>query len=89
MKNIFYFIFSTTFLTSCISSCVTSTTEAKPPFDSVAYYRHQVDSLKLDIIDLYDQLDASQDAIQLREGEISYWGHKYDSCMMILQKKKK
>jgi hypothetical protein len=44
------------------------------------------DSLKSELIskdsiifDLQDQVEILQDDIQLREGEISYWGQKYDS----------
>ena len=44
------------------------------------------DSLKSELIskdsiifELQDQVEILQDDIQLREGEISYWGQKYDS----------
>ena len=88
MKKLFLILGCSVILASCASSCVTSTVESKPNFDSVSFYRHQVDSLKLEIVELYDQLDGAKDELQMREGEISYWGHKYDSCMMVLQKRK-
>lgn len=34
------------------------------------------------------QLQIMQDELQFRESEISYWGHKYDSCIMVLKKRK-
>ncbi len=47
---------------------------------------HENDSLKSEVLskdsvifDLETQIDILKDEIQLREGEISYWGQKYDS----------
>ena len=47
---------------------------------------YENDSLKSELVskdsiifELQDQVEILQDDIQLREGEISYWGRKYDS----------
>lgn len=91
MKKIIYFLGVSIAISSCASSCLqksSSEKEVVTSIDSVRFYRTQVDSLKSEIKELEEQLDVAQDILQMREGEISYWGHKYDSCMVILQKRK-
>ena len=89
MKKIISISLASVILTGCASSCMTSSKSETPKVDSVAFYKNQCDSLRIEIADLKDQLDLAEDAIQLREGEISYWGHKYDSCMLILNNGKR
>ncbi len=89
MKKNTFILLSAIILSGCASSCVTSTQKSDSVrVDSLAIYKAKIDSLNLEISDLYDQLDAAQDELQMREGEISYWGHKYDSCMTVLLKNK-
>ena len=48
----------------------------------------EVESLKLEIVDLNSQLEWLRDDLRFKESEVSYWGHKYDSCMTVLSKRK-
>jgi len=54
----------------------------------IAELKMKVDSLNYEIVELNDRINVMNDELQIREGEISYWGHKYDSCMTILKTKK-
>jgi hypothetical protein len=47
--------------------------------------RKKIDSLKTEIADRDEQIELLEDGIQLREGEISYWGHKYDSLKIRIE----
>lgn len=99
MKKIISISLASVILTGCANSCMTKSHVVENrmfdirtqyrSIDSVAFYRNQVDSLKYEIEELEEQLDISQDLLQVKEGEISYWGHKLDSCIEILNKKKK
>lgn len=99
MKKITYLFATSLLLVGCANSCMTKSDvvenhmfDIKTQYrsvDSVRYYRTQIDSLKSEIMELEDQLDFSKDLLQMKEGEISYWGHKYDSCMTILQNQKR
>ena len=42
--------------------------------------------LKEEVKQLYEYIDVQQEALQLRESEISYWGHKYDSVVYKVKK---
>ena len=92
MKKITYIFVTGLLLVGCASSCMTKSDDVSNKqsdvVDSLVIYKKQVDSLKSEITDLEYQLDILSDELQMREGEISYWGQKYDSCMVILKKRK-
>lgn len=46
-----------------------------------------IDSLNQEIVTNEETINILRDEIQFREGEISYWGHKLDSCMGVYEKK--
>ncbi len=87
MKKTIYTLALVTSLSSCVTNPDTVENQ-KSTSDSVSYYRNRCDSLELRIQDLNEQISILEDGIQLREGEISFWGQKYDSCMTILKKRK-
>ena len=73
-------------------SCRCTKPSKKEQIERLTY---QVDSLTRiakdqdEMIDeLYDRIDGLNDALQIREGEISYWGHKYDSIVRVKVNKK-
>lgn len=47
--------------------------------------RKKIDSLKTEIANRDEEIDLLEEGIQLREGEISYWGHKYDSLKIKIE----
>lgn len=57
--------------------------------EEILSLRKKVDSLKFEISDLDQQIEILQEAISVREGEISYWGHKYDSLKIIIEGERK
>lgn len=61
-------------LFACSCSC-TKLTEVNPSVN----LKRENDSLKLVIIELQEEVDFLKDELRFKEGEISYWGHKYDS----------
>lgn len=88
MKKLLFIITSSGLLVSCASSCITTTKPELNKVDSIAMYKMEVESLKLEIVDLNSQLEWIRDDLRFKESEVSYWGHKYDSCMVILSKRK-
>jgi hypothetical protein len=72
-----------------VSSCITTTKPELNKVDSIAMYKMEVESLRLENEELKSQLNWLRDDLRFKESEVSYWGHKYDSCMTILQKRKK
>lgn len=70
MKKIILLV--TIFAYSC--SC-SKLTEISSPMN----LKKENDSLKLVIIELQEEIDFLKDELRFKEGEISYWGHKYDS----------
>lgn len=82
MKKIKIFIFTTVLF---FFGCKT-TNQTK--MDEVTLLKKQVDSLKSELLEVREQLDFAKDELQFKESEISYWGHKYDSCMRVLEKNK-
>ena len=50
--------------------------------------KHQIDSLKMEISELKDQNNILVDLLRSKEGEISYWGHKYQSLSDSINKVK-
>jgi hypothetical protein len=89
MKKLVILLTSSSLLVSCASSCMTSSKPDTAKIDSVAVYRLEVESLRLENEELKSQLNWLRDDLRFKESEVSYWGHKYDSCMTILQKRKK
>ena len=82
MKRTKIFIFTLgLFLFGCKST-------NQPKMDEITILKKRIDSLKLENMELKEQLDFAKDELQYKESEISYWGHKYDSCMMVLEKNK-
>ena len=47
--------------------------------EEITNLKKKIDSLRTEIVDRDEQIDLLEEGIQLREGEISYLGHKYDS----------
>ena len=47
----------------------------------------EVKGLKIQVQEQYEYIKGLQNEIQYREGEISYWGHKYDSVVRVHKKK--
>ena len=82
MKKIKIFIFTTVLF---FFGCKT-TNQTK--MDEVTMLKKTIDSLKLEIVDLNEQIDFMKDELQFRESEISYWGHKYDSVVEVIKIKK-
>lgn len=68
-----------------LTSCKTTD---KVKIDEVVMLKKTIDSLKLEIVDLNEQIDFMKDELQFRESEISYWGHKYDSVSEVIKTKK-
>jgi len=54
----------------------------------VRILKNQIDSLKMEIVELKDQNDNMKDLLRVKEGEVSYWGHKYDSLRDSVNKVK-
>ena len=51
--------------------------------------RKKIDSLKTEIANRDEEIDLLEEGIQLREGEISYWGHKYDSLKIKIDSERR
>ena len=81
MKRIKIFIFTIIlFFYGCNVSDNTKDNE-------VILLKSKIDSLNIEITQLYEEIDSMRDELQYREGEISYWGHKYDSIVEVVKKK--
>ena len=63
-------------ITIFLFSCKT-TNQTK--IDEFTLLKKTIDSLKMEITELNEQIDIMKDELQFKESEISYWGHKYDS----------
>ena len=75
-------------ITSC-NTCKKTTQDVVVVEDSmVKSLKHQIDSLKIEIDDLKDQNNIVVDLLRSKEGEISYWGHKYQSLSDSINKVK-
>ena len=55
---------------------------------TVKNLKHQIDSLKMEIVELKDQNDNMKDLLRVKDGEVSYWGQKYSSLNDSLNKVK-
>ena len=55
---------------------------------TVKNLKHQIDSLKMEIVELKDQNDNMKDILRVKDGEVSYWGQKYSSLNDSLNKVK-
>lgn len=53
----------------------------------IARLNKKIDSLILLVKEYEEEVEGMQDEIQFREGEISYWGRKYDSIKQLRTKK--
>jgi len=61
----------------------------EPKINSVDSLENVIDQKDSIIEDLEYQVDIMSDEIQVRESEISYWGCKYDSTMIVISKYKR
>ncbi len=61
----------------------------EPKISSVDSLRNVIDQKDSIIEDLEYQVEIMSDEIQVRESEISYWGRKYDSTMIVISKYKR
>ena len=64
-------------ITSCVNCKKLQPTTTED--DSTRNLKHQIDSLKMEIVELKDQNDNMKDMLRVKDGEISYWGQKYSS----------
>jgi predicted RNase H-like nuclease (RuvC/YqgF family) len=71
MKTLIIFGLITLFIGGCIHTCT---------IKEVKELTHKVDSLEKHTQELKKTIKFLDREIDLRESEISYWGHKYDSC---------
>ena len=55
---------------------------------TVKNLKNQIDSLKMEIVELKDQNDNMKDLLRVKDGEVSYWGQKYSSLNDSLNKVK-
>jgi len=55
---------------------------------TVKNLKHQIDSLKMEIVELKDQNDNMKDLLRVKDGEVSYWGQKYSSLNDSINKVK-
>ena len=76
MKKILSIIAIAIIICGCACTESTTVTEIKDPCEE---YKTRIESLNVYVKELEEQIDVMQEAIQWREAEISYWGHKYDS----------
>jgi hypothetical protein len=73
---------------SC-NTCKKTTQDVVVVEDStVKNLKHQIDSLKMEIVELKDQNDNMKDLLRVKDGEVSYWGQKYSSLNDSLNKVK-
>lgn len=94
MKKIILTICLSIFVVACTSeketlnaklaSCKLDNFNLEGRVQSLKRYIAEQDSL---IQEQQDRISYMQDELQFKESEISYWGHKYDSCMFILKNK--
>ncbi len=61
----------------------------EPKISSVDSLRNVIDQKDSIIEDLEYQVEIMSDEIQVRESEISYWGRKYDSTIIVISKYKR
>lgn len=83
MKKIALLMLLTTILIGCNSKKEIANEEL------VLDLKKKIDSLKNEILDRDEQIELLEEGIQLREGEISYWGHKYDSLKIRIDGERK
>ena len=55
---------------------------------TVKNLKHQIDSLKIEIVEIKEQNDNMKDLLRSKDGEVSYWGQKYSSLNDSLNKAK-
>ena len=55
---------------------------------TVKNLKHQIDSLKMEIVEIKDQNDNMKDLLRVKDGEVSYWGQKYSSLNDSINKVK-
>ena len=61
----------------------------EPKISSVDSLRNVIDQKDSIIEEFEYQVYEMNDEIQMREAEISYWGRKYDSTMIVISKFKR
>lgn len=49
--------------------------------EQITILKHQVDSLKLEIIENWDFIESLKDEAKIARMEADYWGYKYDSII--------
>ena len=73
---------------SC-NTCKKTTQDVVVVEDSmVKSLKHQIDSLKIEIVELKYENDNMKDLLRVKDGEVSYWGQKYSSLNDSLNKVK-
>ena len=55
---------------------------------TVKNLKHQIDSLKIEIVEIKEQNDNMKDLLRVKDGEVSYWGQKYSSLNDSINKVK-
>lgn len=72
MKKLLFII--TIFAYSCSGTKTTKVSE-------LDLLKKENDSLKQVVIELQEEVNILKDELRFKEGEVSYWGHKYDSLL--------
>lgn len=72
MKKIILLV--TIFAYSCSGTKTTKVSE-------LDLLKKENDSLKQAVIELQEEVNILKDELRFKEGEVSYWGHKYDSLL--------
>lgn len=79
MKKLLATIAIATIIYSC--SCTEKTSVLQP--DPCAQYLYTIDSLNHIVKELEEEREILINEVSWREGEISYWGRKYDSIVEL------
>lgn len=69
-----------TLITIFVSICLIGGCAHTCTIKEVKVLQQENDSLKTQIKGLKEHIEFLSNELELRESEISYWGHKYDSC---------
>lgn len=74
-------------ITSCVDCKKLQPTTVEEN-STVSDLKHQIDSLKAEIVELKEQNDNMKDLLRVKDGEVSYWGQKYSSLNDSINKVK-
>lgn len=74
-------------ITSCVNCKKLQPTTVEEN-STVSDLKHQIDSLKAEIVELKEQNDNMKDLLRVKDGEVSYWGQKYSSLNDSINKVK-